>query len=234
MADLGFMPAVTQILDAVPASGQRMLFSATLDEAVDQLVRRYLSDPVTLSVDAATASVATMAHLVVRRAGRQDPRHRRARRAAGTDPPLRPHAARRRPGRRAAARGRSPGRSPARRAHPGSADPDPGRLQGRVAAGPGRHRCRGPRHPRRRRRPGAPGRSAERRKEYLHRAGRTARAGGTGQVVTLVLPQQRRTCVGCSTAPAYAGSTPRRRTTPGCTTEPDRRSTRSAPRTSSG
>ena len=39
MADLGFMPAVTQILDTVPAGGQRLLFSATLDEAVDQLVR---------------------------------------------------------------------------------------------------------------------------------------------------------------------------------------------------
>ena len=39
MADLGFMPAVTQILDTVPAGGQRMLFSATLDGAVDRLVR---------------------------------------------------------------------------------------------------------------------------------------------------------------------------------------------------
>src|SRR5918998_1148171 len=49
MADLGFMPAVTQILDTVPGTGQRLLFSATLDEAVDQLVRRYLPDPVTVS-----------------------------------------------------------------------------------------------------------------------------------------------------------------------------------------
>ena len=54
MADLGFMPAVTQILDAVPAGGQRLLFSATLDGAVDRLVRRYLSDPVTHAVDSAT------------------------------------------------------------------------------------------------------------------------------------------------------------------------------------
>ncbi|HEV2927092.1 MAG TPA: DEAD/DEAH box helicase, partial [Propionibacteriaceae bacterium] len=65
MADLGFLPAVTQLLDAVPRDGQRLLFSATLDDAVDQLVTRYLSDPVTAQVDSATASVTTMAHHVV-------------------------------------------------------------------------------------------------------------------------------------------------------------------------
>ncbi len=53
MADLGFMPAVTQILDTVPAGGQRLLFSATLDGAVNRLVKRYLSDPVTHEVDPA-------------------------------------------------------------------------------------------------------------------------------------------------------------------------------------
>jgi superfamily II DNA/RNA helicase len=45
MADLGFLPAVTRILDATPAGGQRMLFSATLDRGVDRLVSGYLSDP---------------------------------------------------------------------------------------------------------------------------------------------------------------------------------------------
>src|SRR6201994_5117540 len=45
MADLGFMPAVTRILDATPAGGQRMLFSATRDRRVGELVTRYLSDP---------------------------------------------------------------------------------------------------------------------------------------------------------------------------------------------
>src|SRR3984885_75044 len=45
MADLGFMPAVTQLLDATPTGGQRLLFSATLDRDVDRLVTRYLSDP---------------------------------------------------------------------------------------------------------------------------------------------------------------------------------------------
>jgi superfamily II DNA/RNA helicase len=45
MADLGFMPAVTQLLDATPAGGQRLLFSATLDRDVDRLVTAYLTDP---------------------------------------------------------------------------------------------------------------------------------------------------------------------------------------------
>jgi superfamily II DNA/RNA helicase len=45
MADLGFLPSVTRILDETPAGGQRLLFSATLDRGVDKLVRLYLSDP---------------------------------------------------------------------------------------------------------------------------------------------------------------------------------------------
>ena len=50
MADLGFLPAVRRLLDATPQSGQRMLFSATLDHGVDVLVRRFLTDPVTHKV----------------------------------------------------------------------------------------------------------------------------------------------------------------------------------------
>ena len=65
MSDLGFLPAVTTILDAVPADGQRLLFSATLDGAVDKLVRRYLADPVTHEVDSGKASVTTMSHHVL-------------------------------------------------------------------------------------------------------------------------------------------------------------------------
>lgn len=65
MADLGFLPEVTQLLDAVPADGQRLLFSATLDRGVDSLVEKYLHDPLTHQVDAATASVTTMAHHVL-------------------------------------------------------------------------------------------------------------------------------------------------------------------------
>ena len=51
MADLGFLPSVTRILDETPAGGQRMLFSATLDRGVDQLVRRYLVDPALHAVE---------------------------------------------------------------------------------------------------------------------------------------------------------------------------------------
>ena len=52
MADLGFLPAVTRILDATPAGRQRMLFSATLDRGVGQLVHTYLSDPAVHAVAA--------------------------------------------------------------------------------------------------------------------------------------------------------------------------------------
>lgn len=64
MADMGFMPQVRAILDLTPA-GQRMLFSATLDGDVQKLVERYLRDPVTHSVQPATASVTTMDHHVL-------------------------------------------------------------------------------------------------------------------------------------------------------------------------
>jgi superfamily II DNA/RNA helicase len=64
MADLGFLPAVTRILDATPAGGQRMLFSATLDRGVDRLVTRYLSDPRIHAVATATSHVADMDHQV--------------------------------------------------------------------------------------------------------------------------------------------------------------------------
>jgi superfamily II DNA/RNA helicase/cold shock CspA family protein len=45
MADMGFLPVVRRILDLTPASRQTLLFSATLDGAVDTLVRRYQRDP---------------------------------------------------------------------------------------------------------------------------------------------------------------------------------------------
>src|SRR6202012_2861457 len=51
MADLGFLPIVRVLLDTTPDDGPRMLFSATLDAAVDVLARRFLSDPVLHSVD---------------------------------------------------------------------------------------------------------------------------------------------------------------------------------------
>ncbi len=62
MADLGFWPAVTRIVDETPAEGQRLLFSATLDGAVDRLVKRYMHDPVHHEVDPAQSSISTMRH----------------------------------------------------------------------------------------------------------------------------------------------------------------------------
>ncbi|WP_326557770.1 DEAD/DEAH box helicase [Micromonospora sp. NBC_01796] len=66
MADLGFLPVVKRLLDRTPAASQRLLFSATLDAGVDVLVRRYLTNPVTHSVDSATSPVAAMTHHVLR------------------------------------------------------------------------------------------------------------------------------------------------------------------------
>ena len=63
MADLGFMPAVTALLDLTPAGGQRMLFSATLDRGVDKLVRQYLVEPAVHAVAPAASPVDTMDHL---------------------------------------------------------------------------------------------------------------------------------------------------------------------------
>jgi superfamily II DNA/RNA helicase len=65
MADLGFLPGVKRILDATPAGTQRLLFSATLDNGIDGLVRRYLVDPVLHSVDPEVSSVGTMTHHVL-------------------------------------------------------------------------------------------------------------------------------------------------------------------------
>ncbi|WP_308125686.1 DEAD/DEAH box helicase [Nonomuraea ceibae] len=65
MADMGFMPQITHLLDQVRPGGQRMLFSATLDRNVDLLVRRYLTDPVVHSVDPSAGAVTTMEHHVL-------------------------------------------------------------------------------------------------------------------------------------------------------------------------
>ncbi|MFI6473171.1 DEAD/DEAH box helicase [Streptomyces sp. NPDC050516] len=65
MADMGFMPQVTELLDQVRPDGQRMLFSATLDRNVDLLVRKYLHDPVVHSVDPSAGAVTTMEHHVL-------------------------------------------------------------------------------------------------------------------------------------------------------------------------
>ena len=65
MADLGFLPGVKRLLDRTPRGTQRLLFSATLDNGIDVIVKRYLHNPVTHSVDPAVAPVATMTHHVL-------------------------------------------------------------------------------------------------------------------------------------------------------------------------
>jgi len=64
MADLGFLPAVRALLDLTPADGQRLLFSATLDRGVDALARQYLTDPAVHAVASASSPVAAMDHRV--------------------------------------------------------------------------------------------------------------------------------------------------------------------------
>lgn len=66
MADLGFLPAVRRILAATPSAGQRLLFSATLDAAIDGLVKRFLHQPVTHQADSPQTVSGTMTHRVLR------------------------------------------------------------------------------------------------------------------------------------------------------------------------
>ncbi|MCX4881893.1 DEAD/DEAH box helicase [Streptomyces sp. NBC_00847] len=65
MSDLGFLPEVTELLDQIPAGGQRMLFSATMENEISTLVKRYLSNPVTHEVDSAQGNVTTMSHHIL-------------------------------------------------------------------------------------------------------------------------------------------------------------------------
>ncbi|WP_202591357.1 DEAD/DEAH box helicase [Streptomyces sp. KY75] len=65
MSDLGFLPEVTELLDQIPGGGQRMLFSATMENEIGTLVKRYLSNPVTHEVDSAQGNVTTMSHHVL-------------------------------------------------------------------------------------------------------------------------------------------------------------------------
>ncbi|MGB4809339.1 MAG: DEAD/DEAH box helicase, partial [Candidatus Phosphoribacter baldrii] len=193
MAEMGFMPEVTRILDDVPGDGQRLLFSATLDNGVDQLVQRYLTDPVTHSTDDVSASVTTMRHFPFL----IDPQHKK---------PITAELANR-PGRtlvfvrtklgadRVAAQLRELG-VVAAALHGGLSQGVRNRVLGAFRLGtlrvlvatdvaargihvddvslvlqvdpPADH------------------------KDYLHRSGRTARAGEEGSVVTLVLPHQRK------------------------------------------
>jgi superfamily II DNA/RNA helicase len=222
MADMGFLPAVTWLLDRVPAGGQRLLFSATLDSGVDVLVRRYLADPVRHAVSPATGGVARTDHRFVAvtaldkvavaaglaaRSGRVllfvRTRHGAARLArqlgrAGV-PAGALHGDMAQRGRERALAAFAAGRAPvlvatdvaARGIHVDGVD-----LVVHFDP-PAEH------------------------KAYLHRSGRTARAGAAGSVVTLVLPEQasdvakllRRAGVApagssAATAPSNAGAKP--------------------------
>ncbi|MFF9116529.1 DEAD/DEAH box helicase [Streptomyces massasporeus] len=206
MADMGFMPQVTALLDQVRPGGQRMLFSATLDRNVDRLVRTYLHDPVVHSVDPSAGAVTTMEHHVLH--VHDADKHRTTTEIAARDGRVimfldTKHAVDRltthllNSGVRAAA------------LHGGKSQPQRTRTLAQFKSGdvtvlvatnvaargihvdnldlvvnvdpPSDH------------------------KDYLHRGGRTARAGESGSVVTLVTPGQRR---GMSRLMSSAGITP--------------------------
>jgi len=194
MADMGFLPEVTELLAKTPAGTQRLLFSATLDGDVDALVRRFMTDPVTHSTDPSEASVSTMDHhlllipphdkfpITASIANRGGKTIVFARTQMGVDRLVEQLAA---VGVRAGAL--HGGKTQRVRTRTLSEFKE-GRTNVLVAtdvAARGIHvdgislvvHVDPPKDP----------------KDYLHRAGRTARAGESGAVVTLVLPKQRRT-----------------------------------------
>ncbi|MGA5304251.1 DEAD/DEAH box helicase [Nucisporomicrobium flavum] len=193
MADMGFLPEVTELLAKTPADAQRLLFSATLDGDVDTLVKRFMHDPVTHSTAPAEASVSTMDHhlllipphdkfpITASIANREGKTIVFARTQMGVDRLVEQLAA---VGVRA---GALHGGKTQRVRTRTLAEFKEGRTNVLVAtdvAARGIHvdgislvvHVDPPKDP----------------KDYLHRAGRTARAGESGAVVTLVLPKQRR------------------------------------------
>ena len=70
MADMGFLPVVTRIMNQTPKQGQRLLFSATLDNGVDNIVKKYLHDPVMHSVDSAESPVPQLTHHIFEVSGK--------------------------------------------------------------------------------------------------------------------------------------------------------------------
>ncbi|MFD7922170.1 DEAD/DEAH box helicase [Streptomyces sp. NPDC059740] len=193
MADMGFMPQVTRLLDQVQPGGQRLLFSATLDRNIDLLVRRYLTDPVVHSADPSTATVTTMEHHVLHVHG--EDKHATTTEIAARDGRVimfldTKHAVDRLTKKLLAVGVRASalhgGKSQSQRTRT-LAQFKTGHVTVLVATNvaargihvdnldlvvnvdpPSDH------------------------KDYLHRGGRTARAGESGTVVTLVLPEQRR------------------------------------------
>ncbi len=194
MADLGFLPGVTRILAATPSGGQRLLFSATLDNGVDKLVNRFLRNEVSHSVDSQNSPVAAMTHHVFHVDSAEAKRKLVQTLASGTGRRIlflrTKHQARK------LARQLTEAGIPSVDLHGNLSQPARDRNLAAFTAGTARvlvatdiaargvHvddvelvvHCDPP---------------AEH-KAYLHRSGRTARAGRDGDVVTVVLPEQRR------------------------------------------
>ncbi len=192
MADMGFLPQVRELLDLVPSDGQRLLFSATLDGDVDKLVERYMTNPVVHSLAPPAASVDSMEHhqLLVSAAAKQAVLARIAAREGRTIMFVRTkhHADRLAKKLRAAGiRAGALHGGKAQNARTRILDEfKTGQTETLVAtnvAARGIHvddvslvvHVEPPADP----------------KDYLHRAGRTARAGATGTVVTLVTEDQK-------------------------------------------
>ncbi|MFF8810094.1 DEAD/DEAH box helicase [Streptomyces omiyaensis] len=193
MTDMGFLPQITKLIKQVRPDGQRMLFSATLDRNIDQLVKRFLTDPVVHSVDPSAGAVTTMEHHVLHV---QDVTDKKAvtTRIAARDGRVILFLDTKRSADRLAKRLLSVGVRAAA-LHGGRTQPQRNRTLEQFKTGqvtalvatnvaargihiddldlvvnvdpPADH------------------------KDYLHRGGRTARAGGSGSVVTLVLPEQK-------------------------------------------
>ncbi|MEU0377308.1 DEAD/DEAH box helicase [Streptomyces cyaneofuscatus] len=194
MADMGFMPQVVALLKQVEADGQRMLFSATLDKNIDRLVKMFLTDPVVHSVDPSAGAVTTMEHHVLHVMDETD-KKAVATKIAARDGRVIMFVDTKRAADRFAKRLLASGVRAAA-LHGGRSQPQRNRTldqfkNGQVTAlvatnvaargihvddldlvvnvdPPTDH------------------------KDYLHRGGRTARAGESGSVVTLVLPEEKR------------------------------------------
>lgn len=194
MADLGFLPTVTRILKATPAAGQRMLFSATLDNGVDRIVRAFLHAPVTHAVDDASSHVDQMVHEVLTVSGADVKRDVVHALASGTGPRI------------LFVRTKHVAKKLAKAlVADGIAAVD---LQGNLSQAARDRNLAALRDGRARvlvaTDVAARGVHVDdvalvvhvdpptEHKSYLHRSGRTARAGAAGTVVTLVLPEQRR------------------------------------------
>jgi superfamily II DNA/RNA helicase len=194
MADLGFLPGVTRILAATPSNGQRLLFSATLDNGVDKLVKRFLRNHVMHSVDEVNSHVAEMTHHVFHVASAGAKTELVHRLASGTGRRIlfmrTKHQARK------LARQLTDAGVPSVDLHGNLSQPARDRNLAAFSSGEARvlvatdiaargvhvddvqlvvHVDPPAEH-----------------KAYLHRSGRTARAGSAGDVVTVVLPEQRR------------------------------------------